>query len=626
MSSPPKRRRRAPRTMETQGAVRTTHQSLPELDAYPANNGSMASSAETNAQTCGDGNICGDAPKTRDGSICGDGNICEGALNTRDCIICGDGNICEGTLKTRDGIICGDGNICEGAPKTRDVVICGDGNTCEGALNLELEKLPEDTIRHIHSLIPVQDAARVACVSRQFLRSWRCYSKLILTKKALGLSDDNSEGSEIRYISKIDKIFNTYSCNGMKIKTLRIDLHLCESVSASYIDRWLHIAVKSGINELSLSLPYSRKKKYYFPYLILFDETATSLLQSLYLVECIFEPIETLGIFRKLKSLDLFFVHITEKGLQLLLSKSSGLERVQIDSCTEIICLKIPCTLQKLKLLIVKACEKIQVVEISAPNLSTFDYNGVPLEICIRDPSQLKHVYLSSYMPSRILSYVSAKLPSIARNVERLTLLSRGENVNTPMLPHKLLHLKSLEIKLHRSGESPIYDIFSVVSFLDASPALESFILHAERDAIIHDCVAWDDLYPRGESAYKHNCLRRVKITGFHSAKSLIKFVIHILESAPSLESLMLDTTHGYGQKAGDASKCTASKRRGKCSFMSVRDIKDANSAVEAAGRYISGRVPSAVEYEVLEPCRRCHTGSQTVDEGWWACLKQRSG
>ncbi|KAM0880233.1 hypothetical protein ACQ4PT_033697 [Festuca glaucescens] len=198
-------------------------------------------------------------------------------------------------------------------------------------------------------------------------------------------------------------------------------------------------------------------------------------------------------------------------------------------------------------------------------------------------------------------------------------------NVNTPMLPHKLLHLKSLEIKLHRSGESPIYDIFSVVSFLDASPALESFILHAERDAIIHDCVAWDDLYPMGESAYKHDRLRRVKITGFHSAKSLIKFVIHILESAPSLESLMLDTTNGYGQRAGDASKCTASRRRGKCSFMSERDIKDANSAVEAAGRYISGRVPSAVEYEVLEPCRRCHTGNQTVDEGWWVCFKQHS-
>uniref|UniRef100_A0ACD5V7E4 Uncharacterized protein n=1 Tax=Avena sativa TaxID=4498 RepID=A0ACD5V7E4_AVESA len=412
----------------------------------------------------------------------------------------------------------------------------------------------------------------------------------------------------------------------MKVKTLRIDLHDCESLGASYLDRWLRIAVKSSINELSLSLPDSVKKKYCFPYSVLFDET-TSSLQSIYLSECIFEPIETVGCFGNLKSLDLFYVHITEKGLELLLSKSCVLERLQIYSSSEIICLKIPCTLQKLKFLIIKSCKKIRVVEISAPNLSTFDYNGAPLEIRIRDPSQLKDVYLSSFDPSRILSYVRGKLPSIARNVERLTLLSCGENVNTPMLPDKLLHLKSLEIKLGRSEESPMYDIFSVVSFLDASPALESFILHAERDAIICDCVAGDDLYLRGASAYKHDRLRRVKITGFHSAKSLIKLVIHILDNAPSLEALTLDTTGGYGQKASNASECAASRwRSGKCSFLSERDIKDASIAVESVGRYIAGRVPSAVEFQVLEPCRRCHTGNQSVDEDWWDFLKQHAG
>ena len=72
--------------------------------------------------------------------------------------------------------------------------------------------------------------------------------------------------------------------------------------------------------------------------------------------------------------------------------------------------------------------------------------------------------------------------------------------------------------------------------------------LQAERDAVIRDCVAGDDLYLRGESAYQHECLRLVKITGFHPAKSLIKLVIHILKSAPSLESLTLDTTRGYGR------------------------------------------------------------------------------
>ncbi|KAM0882912.1 hypothetical protein ACQ4PT_032009 [Festuca glaucescens] len=266
---------------------------------------------------------------------------------------------------------------------------------------------------------------------------------------------------------------------------------------------------------------------------------------------------------------------------------------------------------EKLKFLMVRRWYEMQAVEISAPNLSTFHYIGSPVEISIRYPSQLKDVYLASFVPSRILSYGRANLPFIARHVERLTLISCGENVNTPMLPDKLLHLKSLGIRLYRSRDSPIYDIFSVVSFLDASPALESFILHAERDDIINDCVTGDDLYASGESAYQHDCLKRVKIMGFHSAKSLIKLVIHILGGAPSLESLTLDTTGGYGRKPGDTSKCTASGENPKCCCMSERDVEYADRAVEAAGRYIVGRVPSAVKFEVLEPCRRCYTGNR---------------
>uniref|UniRef100_A0ACD5Z3L9 Uncharacterized protein n=1 Tax=Avena sativa TaxID=4498 RepID=A0ACD5Z3L9_AVESA len=179
------------------------------------------------------------------------------------------------------------------------------------------------------------------------------------------------------------------------------------------------------------------------------------------------------------------------------------------------------------------------------------------------------------------------------------------------MLPDKFLHLISLEVIFHRFGDSSMYDIFSVLSFLDASPALESFILHAERDAIIRDCVADDDVsYLSGESAYKHNRLRWVKITGFHSAKSLIKLVIHILESAPSLEALTLDTTFGYGRKPGDTRRCTIPRVWGKSCWISERDLEDAKEAVEAAGRYVAGRVPSAVEFNVLEPCRQCNTGN----------------
>lgn len=50
--------------------------------------------------------------------------------------------------------------------------------------------------------------------------------------------------------------------------------------------------------------------------------------------------------------------------------------------------------------------------------------------------------------------------------------------VNTPVVADKFLHLKYLEIYLGGACEafSPSYDYLSLVSFLDVSPLLETFI------------------------------------------------------------------------------------------------------------------------------------------------------
>ena len=55
------------------------------------------------------------------------------------------------------------------------------------------------------------------------------------------------------------------------------------------------------------------------------------------------------------------------------------------------------------------------------------------------------------------------------------------QNANTPMLQSKLPHLKNLEIGLGSSYPTSSYDVVSLVSFLDAAPALESFILRVSR-------------------------------------------------------------------------------------------------------------------------------------------------
>jgi hypothetical protein len=49
--------------------------------------------------------------------------------------------------------------------------------------------------------------------------------------------------------------------------------------------------------------------------------------------------------------------------------------------------------------------------------------------------------------------------------------------VNTPIESSRFLHLKHLSITITEVNSSPSYDYFSLVSFFDASPSLETFYL-----------------------------------------------------------------------------------------------------------------------------------------------------
>uniref|UniRef100_A0ACD5WPG8 Uncharacterized protein n=1 Tax=Avena sativa TaxID=4498 RepID=A0ACD5WPG8_AVESA len=348
---------------------------------------------------------------------------------------------------------------------------------------LGFEKLPEDIVHHIHSHLRVQDAARAACVSRVFLRSWRRYSNLMLDDRALGLTEKKYEEREISIIDKVDKILENHYSNGVKVKTLSLDLYAYKNIDASYLDRWLEISVKSGTEELYLMLQSVMDGNYYsFPCSVLSDKEAASSIQDLFLVSCIFHSTSTLGFLKRLKSLNLSMVHISEEGFGHFLSKSSALEQLVVYGCSGITCLRIPYTLQQLKILHIKTCEMMQVVEIDAPNLCTLRYSGGPLvQISARNSSQLKNVtfWFNDVSAPAILSYVRARLPYIAPNVECLILRSHKENFDTPVLSSKLIHLKKLVIGVLKSKEAftPSYDAFSLVSFLDSSPVLDSFTM-----------------------------------------------------------------------------------------------------------------------------------------------------
>ncbi|KAK3134440.1 hypothetical protein QOZ80_6AG0549180 [Eleusine coracana subsp. coracana] len=192
----------------------------------------------------------------------------------------------------------------------------------------------------------------------------------------------------------------------------------------------------------------------------------------------------------------------------------------------------------------------------------------------------------------------STKLPFIAPNLQTLFLASHNEMVNTPMVSGKFIHLKYLEIVLIKPSCTLDYDFCSLVSFLDGSPALETFVLRIEVPAIRHDsileCSDSTSLHPRRISGHCHENLKNVMITGFCSAKSMIELTNHILERTPSLNCITLDTSRGHDDKAGN------------CSQMFEEDLMEAQRARLAIGRYLEQNVPSTVSLKLIEPCTMC--------------------
>jgi hypothetical protein len=115
------------------------------------------------------------------------------------------------------------------------------------------------------------------------------------------------------------------------------------------------------------------------------------------------------------------------------------------------------------------------------------------------------------------------------------------------------------------------------------------------RDSILGD----SSVEMRRVPGFRHDNLKRVCITGFCSAKSMVELTCQILENTPSLEILVLDTTLGFD---------SAYVELGKCHIMGKEALNEANRAVEAFRMYVEGKVPSSVGFKVWEPCKRCNT------------------
>uniref|UniRef100_A0ACD5YDK2 Uncharacterized protein n=1 Tax=Avena sativa TaxID=4498 RepID=A0ACD5YDK2_AVESA len=457
--------------------------------------------------------------------------------------------------------------------------------------------LPEDIWHHICSFLPLKDAARAARASHVFRDSWRCHPNLNFTKETMGFNQNARIRNKMttKYNSRVGHILKNHS--GMGVKTLHLQFYGPYNASTSYcLDSWLQIAVKPGIEELTLVLNSEseqslNKENYNFQCSFLSNGSGNSI-RALDFIGCAFRPTKGFGCMRSLTSLSLGSVHITGDELGFLLSNSLALERLEVSCCNDIIFIQIPCLLQRLSSLRVSQCDMLQVVESKAPNISSFDihFHGKNVEMLLGKSLRAKEIKISHPC---VLQDARTTLPSSMPNLETLTIYSYGENFSTPMLPSKFLHLKYLVITVVEWAFPDTDDIFSLISFLDASPCLETFDLDIRMRRQGHGWILEDASQLERIPGHRYGNLRCVRIARFCSRKMLVKLTCHILENAPSLECLTLDV-------APDRVKHTRSADD------PIKFIREAPKALEAIRTCIEGKVPSTAKLIVLEPALSC--------------------
>lgn len=227
----------------------------------------------------------------------------------------------------------------------------------------------QDILHHIHACMQMQDAAQAACVSHSFLRSWRCYPKLILSIDSLRIKEDASRKDETRteFISRVDQILQNHS--GMGVKMFSLHTYPCSDLHPSFVDRWLQTAITPGIEKFELSMFGWHGIKYNFPCSVLSSEQRSSI-QSFRLAVCSFHSAPQVGCMSSLTNLRLHYVHVTGEELYGFLSNSCALKQIYLSNCEDIICLKIPYLLKHLNILDVFGCLKLEMIECNAQSSS----------------------------------------------------------------------------------------------------------------------------------------------------------------------------------------------------------------------------------------------------------------
>ncbi|PIM98166.1 hypothetical protein CDL12_29357 [Handroanthus impetiginosus] len=370
-----------------------------------------------------------------------------------------------------------------------------------------ISNLPCDVLDNILKYLPVHDAVKTSILSRGWRYRWVTIPHLVFDENFLQILRGTYTMESIVY-----QILLLHKGPIVKfILELPYDL-------GPAVDHWFHFLSNHCIEELKLKFPYIEIHRAMPHHLFTFDQ-----LKHLHLVNAVLESPSTFEGFSRLVKLDLVNVRIDSGKLTSFISKCPMLKYLNIYRNYHSICGNI---------------------EIEAPNLESFCFEGILRSICFVKAPLLEEITITLSKKSSVrvfrelesnLIEFFGRLSFIKRlrlNGGFLQFLARSEVPQN--LPNNLCQLVVLD--LFGVDFSIIGEVTCALCLIRSSPTLQILQIRSTtiRDVDVEDVVQ----YLKAQQKWKHRHLKKVNILQFSGSEAELEFVKLLLSSATALRKL----------------------------------------------------------------------------------------
>lgn len=406
-----------------------------------------------------------------------------------------------------------------------------------GKSNDGLNQLPDEVLLSIMSCLTMKEAARTSVLCHKWRELWPFFPGTFNFEdpktrlERFSISDRAFfDQDTYNFVTWVTHVVNQH--RGLAVEEFKVSFGLSNTYQ-SHIDKWVVFALTKGAKSLVLDFePASISSTMYALPLKCCD-----------LLKC---PYNLPSWKPALKTLFLKHIRVTTGILDCFLHSCPFLENLQIDGSTCLTSIRASGSPLALKRLDLYDCPDLQRIEIMAPELVTFRYEGQRIQLDIRNAPLLSKVSIGGGGEDPI-AYAFDSLSDYFSQLKYLNVVTRiylkgpAIDADLPMnmvVPRvsSFMNLKHLKLTIYAR---PYQTLLGWITLIEACPVLQKLTLELSTRNIFP--LELDGTLEERCNAGSLGCLKTLEFCGFVGRRIDLEFATHVIRKAVALELVVID-------------------------------------------------------------------------------------